>query len=113
MKKYFFAIVTMLVMSTSVMAQSNNEDALKFERMSNFLELTSQQIEPAKNAFAQLEASMNYFNSMDDSQKTFEASKKMINRHKATMKKILSEKQYKKYEQAFDSTVQHKIEQYM
>lgn len=113
MKKLFFAIVTMLVMSTSVMAQSNNEDALKFERMSNYLELTSQQIEPAKNAFAQLEASMNYFNSMDDSLKTFEASKKMINRHKATMKKILSEKQYKKYEQAFDSTVQHRIEQYM
>lgn len=50
MKKLFFAIVTMLVMSTSVMAQSNNEDALKFERMSNYLELTSQQIKPAKNA---------------------------------------------------------------
>jgi hypothetical protein len=92
------------------MAQSASEDALKFERMSNYLELTSQQIKPAKNAFAQLEASLNYFNSMDDSQKPFEASKKMINRHKATMKKILSEKQYNKYVAMLDLTAKNTAE---
>ena len=110
MKKYLFAIVTMLVMSTSVMAQSNNEDALKFERMSNYLELTSDQMVPVKTAMAQFTNSMQAYNLLNDTSKGGEAWEKIQDRHKKTMKKILSEKQYGKYIKAFDLTAKNTAE---
>lgn len=110
MKKLFFAIVTMLVMSTSVMAQSNNEDALKFERMSNYLELTSSQIELVKTAMAQFSNSMEAYYQLKDASKGSETWEKIQARHKMTMKKILSGKQYDKYVEMLNLTAKNTAE---
>ena len=110
MKKLFFAIVTMLVMSTSVMAQSNNEDALKFERMSNYLELTSSQIELVKTAMAQFSNSMEAYYQLKDASKGSETWEKIQARHKMTMKKILSDKQYDKYVEMLNLTAKNTAE---
>lgn len=115
MKKLFFAIVTMLVMSTSVMAQSNNNDVLKFERMSNYLELTSSQIELVKTAMAQFSNSMEAYYQLKDASKGSDTWEKIQARHKMTMKKILSSKQYDKYVEMLNltakNTAEHIIEQ--
>ena len=100
----------MLVMSTSVMAQSNNEDALKFERMSNYLELTSSQIELVKTAMAQFSNSMEAYYQLKDASKGSETWEKIQARHKMTMKKILSGKQYDKYVEMLNLTAKNTAE---
>ena len=110
MKKLFFAIVTMLVMSTSVMAQSNNNDVLKIERMSNYLELTSSQIELVKTAMAQFSNSMEAYYQLKDASKGSETWEKIQARHKMTMKKILSDKQYDKYVEMLNLTAKNTAE---
>ena len=114
MKKIIFAIVAMLVMTMSANAQRNdNNSNLSFDRMSSYLELTIDQREPVKTAMAQLNSSMEAYYQLQDATKGGEAWEKIQARHKKTMKKILNEKQYNKYEQIFDLTVKHTAERMM
>ena len=116
MKKLFLSLVTLFVMTTNMMAQSVNDstaNSITFERMSSYLNLTIDQMEPVKTAIAQFEVSMDYFNNLKDSEKTMDAANLLISRHKKTMQHILTEKQYDKYVKAVDLTVQNRIAQYM
>ena len=103
------AIVTMLVMSTSVMAQSNDNNisakTLTFDRISSYLELTTQQVEPVRLTLAQMGETLKAFENAPLDHNTYEASLIVLNNHKRKMKGLLTEKQYKKYEQILDKTI--------
>ena len=108
MKKMFFALVAMVMMTMSAYAQSNdNNSKLTFDRLASYLELTINQMEPVKKAMAQFESSMEAYNQLQDVSKGGEAWEKIQARHKATMKKVLSEKQYDKYVKTLDLTVKN------
>ncbi len=115
MKKLFLSLVTLFVMSANMMAQSVNDstaNSITFERMSSYLNLTIDQMDPVKTAIAQFEVSMDYFNQLKDSEKTWEAANMLVNRHKATMRRILNDKQYNLYVDAVDRTIQNRVAQY-
>ena len=114
MKKMMIALVAMFAMTMSANAQSkNNNGMLNFDRLSHYLELTANQIEPVKTAMAQFSSSMEAYYQLHDASKGGEAWEKIQARHKATMKKILSEKQYNKYAQMLDLTVKNTGERMM
>ena len=106
MKKMFFALVAMVMMTMSANAQSNdNNSKLTFDRLSSYLELRIDQVEPVKTAMAQFENSMEAYYQVQDASKAIEAWEKIQTRHKLTMKKILSEKQYDKYVKTLVATI--------
>ena len=108
MKKMIFALVAMVMMTMSAYAQSNdNNSKLTFDRLASYLELTINQIEPVKKAMAQFDSSMEAYNQLQDVSKSGEAWEKIQARHKATMKKVLNEKQYDKYVKTLDLTVRN------
>lgn len=114
MKKMIIALVAMFAMTMSANAQSvNNESKLTFDRMSSYLELRIDQIEPVKTAMAQFTASMEACFQLKDGTKAGEAWEKVQARHKKTMKNILDEKQYKKYTQMLDLTAKNTAERMM
>ena len=104
------ALVAMFVMTMSANAQSNdNNGKLSFDRFSSYLELTVNQVKPVKTAMAQFDSSMEaYYQSKDESKA--ETWERIQAQHKTTMKKILSEKQYKKYTQILDLTIKNAAE---
>ena len=103
-----FALVAMFVMTMSANAQSvNNDSKLTFDRLSSYLNLTANQIEPVKTAMAQFSSSMEAYYQLNDASKGGEAWEKIQARHKATMKKLLNEKQYNMYIQMFNLTVKN------
>lgn len=104
------ALMAMFVMTMSANAQSVNESKLTFDRLSSYLELRVDQREAVKTAMAQFTASMEACYQLKDSSKAGEAWEKVMNRHKMTMKKILSEKQYKKYVSTLDLTAKNTAE---
>lgn len=108
------ALVAMFVMTMSVNAQSvNNYSKLTFDRLSSYLDLRVDQREPVKTAMAQFTSSMEACFQLKDGSKAGEAWEKIQARHKATMKKILSEKQYNKYIQMLDLTAKNTAERIM
>ncbi len=114
MKKMMIALVAMFVMTMSANAQDvNNNSKLSFDRLSSYLELTTSQVEPVKTAMAQFSASMESVYRLQDGSKAGEAWQKVQDSHKATMKKILSEKQYNKYMQMMDLTIRNTTERMM
>ena len=113
MKKMMIALVAMFVMTMSANAQSDNQSNLSFDRMSNYLELTVNQVEPVKTAMAQFSASMEAYYQLQDSSKSAETWEKIQKRHKETMRRILNEKQYNKYVQIFDLTVHNTAQRMM
>ena len=110
MKKIFFALVAMVMMTMSANAQSINNSKVTFDQLSSYLELTSNQIEPTKTAMAQLENSMQAYYQLQDASKAGETWEKIQARHKATMKNILNDKQYNKYVNMLDLTVKNTTE---
>ena len=111
MKKMIIALVAMFAMTMSANAQSvNNESKLTFDRMSSYLDLRVDQVEPVKTAMAQFTASMEACFQLKDGTKAGEAWEKVQNHHKKTMKKILSEKQYNKYVSMLDMTAKNTAE---
>lgn len=111
MKKMMIALVAMVMMTMSANAQSvNNDSQLTFNRMSNYLELTINQIEPVKKAMAQFTTSVEVIYQMENASKANEAWLKIQANHKAKMKQILNEKQYNKYTQMLDLTAQNTAE---
>lgn len=114
MKKMIIALVAMVMMTMSANAQSiDNNSKLTFDRMASYLELTVNQMEPVKKAMAQFESSMEAYNQLQDVSKGGEAWEKIQARHKATMKKVLSEKQYDKYVKTLDLTAKNTAERIM
>ena len=113
MKKMMIALVAMFVMTMGANAQSVNDSKLTFDRLSSYLELRVDQIEPVKTAMAQFNASIEACFQLKDGTKAGEAWEKVQNRHKKTMKKILDEKQYKKYTQMLDLTAKNTADQLM
>ena len=108
------ALVAMFVMTMSANAQSvNNESKLSFDRMSSYLDLRVDQVEPVKTAMAQFTASMEACFQLKDGTKAGEAWEKVQNQHKKTMKKLLSEKQYEKYVKMLDLTAKNTADQLM
>ena len=114
MKKMIFALVAMVMMTMSANAQSiDNNSKLTFDRLASYLELTINQMEPVKKAMAQFDSSMEAIYQADDASKAGEAWETIQNRHKQTMKKILSEKQYNKYVKTLDLTAKNTAERIM
>ena len=113
MKKMMIALVAMFVMTMSAYAQSVNDSKLTFDRLSSYLELRVDQREPVKTAMAQFSKSMEAYYQLKDASKSAEAWEKIQDRHKATMKSILDEKQYDKYIQMLDLTVRNAAERMM
>ena len=108
MKKMFFALVAMVMMTMSANAQSSdNNSTLTFDRMASYLELTVNQIEPVRKAMVQFDNMLGTINYQQDASIAGEAWETIQNRHKQTMKKILSEKQYDKYVKTLDLTVKN------
>ena len=114
MKKMIIALVAMFAMTLSANAQSNdNNSKNSFDRMSSYLELTIDQIEPVKTAMAQFSNSMEAYYQLKDATKGSETWEKIQARHKATMKSILDEKQYNKYIQMLDLTAKNAAQRIM
>jgi outer membrane protein assembly factor BamA len=89
MKKMFFALVAMVMMTMSANAQSfDNNSKVTFDQLSSYLELTSNQIEPTKTAMAQFENSMQAYYQLQDASKAGVTWEKIQARHKATMKNM-------------------------
>ena len=106
MKKIISALVVMFAMTMSVNAQSN-DTSIFFKRIGCYLELDKYQMET-------VEISMDEFNeameALSDQIGTGKSVENIVNRHKHQMKRILNDKQYKKYEKIFDLTVRNTIE---
>ena len=89
MKKMMIALVAMFVMTMSANAQSvNNESKLTFDRLSSYLELRVDQVEPVKTAMAQFATSMEAYYQLSDASKAGEAWEKIQANHKKTMKAV-------------------------
>ncbi|MBQ8988638.1 MAG: hypothetical protein IJ067_02980 [Prevotella sp.] len=113
MKKMMIALVAMFVMTMSANAQSENNNSMTFERLSSYLELTVDQMEPVKTAMAQFTNSMEALYQIKDATKGMEAWGKIQERHMMSMKQILNEKQYEKYNQTFTLTAKNTAERMM
>ena len=70
-------------------------------------------MEPAKKAMAQFNDAAETIYRLEDVSQVAQAWQNIDKRHKATMKKILSEKQYKKYVEIFDLTIKNMAEEVM
>ena len=102
-----FAIVAMFVMTMSANAQSNNSSVF-FKRMSCYLELDKNQMETVKVSMAEFNESMENLSQQRGKRMGFRSAK-IVDRHKKQMKQILSDKQYKKFEEIFDLTVRNTV----
>lgn len=110
MRKMMIALVAMVMMTMSVNAQSDNSGSVSFDRISSYLELRVDQVEPVRVAMEQFNCSMESFYQLKDTSKGGEAWEKIQSRHKATMKRILDDKQYGKYVQMLDLTAKNTAE---
>lgn len=111
MKKMMIALVAMFVMTMSANAQSvNNGSNQSIDRLSSYLELTINQVEPVKKALAQFTTSVDAIYQAEDASKASETWQKVQANHKAKMKQILNEKQYNKYVQMLDLTAKNNAE---
>ena len=108
MKKIIFAIVAMLAMTMSANAKSNDSSVF-FKRMSCYLELDKNQMETVKVSMAEFNNAMESLSQKRGRGMGFRSANKIVDRHKKQMKQILSDKQYKKYEEIFDLTVRNTV----
>ena len=113
MKKMMIALVAMFVMTMSANAQSVNDSKLSFDKLSSYLDLRVDQVEQVKTAMAQFSASMEAYNQVKETPKAAQAWERIQAAHKSTMKKVLDEKQYQKYEQTLNLTIRNTAERLM
>ena len=106
MKKMIFALVVMFAMTMSANAKSNDA-SLFFKRISCYLELDKNQMETVKVSMAEFNESMESLSHQRGRSKGFKSVNNIVDRHKKQMKQILSDKQYKKFEEIFDLTVRN------
>ena len=102
------ALVVMFAMTMSVNAKSN-DTSMFFKRMSCYLELDKNQMETVKVSMAEFNESMEALSHKRGRGMGFRSANKIVDRHKKQMKQILSDKQYKKYEEIFDLTVRNTV----
>jgi hypothetical protein len=107
MKKMIFALVVMFAMTMSVNAKSN-DTSMFFKRMSCYLELDKNQMETVKVSMAEFNNAIEAISHKRGRGMGFRSAK-IVDRHKKQMKQILSDKQYKKYEEIFDLTVRNTV----
>ena len=107
------ALVAMFVMTMSANAQSDNYGRMTFDQLSNYLELTIDQVEPVKTAMTQFTSSMEALYQIKDATKGAEAWQKIEASHMKKMQRLLSEKQFKKYNETFQLTAKHAAERMM
>ena len=107
MKKMIFALVVMFAMTMSVNAKSN-DTSMFFKRMSCYLELDKNQMETVKVSMAEFNNAMEALSQNKGRGMGFRANK-IVDRHKKQMKQILSDKQYKKFEEIFDLTARNRV----
>ena len=98
----------MLVMTMSANAKSNDSSVF-FKRMSCYLELDKNQMETVKVSMAEFNNAMESLSQKRGRGMGFRSANKIVDRHKKQMKQILSDKQYKKYEEIFDLTVRNTV----
>lgn len=103
-----FAIVAMFVMTMSANAQSNNSSVF-FKRMSCYLELDKNQMETVKVSMAEFNNAMEALSQNRGRGMGFWTANKIVDHHKKQMMQILSDKQYKKFEEIFDLTVRNTV----
>ena len=108
MKKMIFALVVMVAMTMSVNAKSN-DTSMFFKRISCYLELDKNQMETVKVSMAEFNNAMESLSQKRGRGMGFRSANKIVDRHKKQMKQILSDKQYKKYEEIFDLTVRNTV----
>ncbi len=108
-----FAIVAMLVMTMSANAQGDSDQQLTFDRVSSYLELRVDQVEPVKKTMAQLDSSLEAIHQLKDKSKGYEAWQKIEANHMAKMQRILSQNQYDKYVEIFNLTARNSAERVM
>ena len=108
MKKIVFAIVLMFAMTISVNAKANDSSVF-FKRISCYLELDKNQMETVKVSMAEFNEAMESLSQKRDRGMGFRSANKIVDRHKKQMKQILSDKQYKKFEEIFDLTARNKV----
>ena len=106
MKKIVFAIVVMFAMTMNVNAKSNDSSVF-FKRISCYLELDKNQMETVKVSMAEFNESMESLSHQRGRGKGFKSVNNIVDRHKKQMKQILTDKQYKKFEEIFDLTVRN------
>lgn len=88
MKKMIFALVAMVMMTMSMNAQSVNDNRpMTFDRMSSYLELRINQVEPVKTAMAQFDSMMEALYQLKDASKGLETWERIQATHKNSMKK--------------------------
>ena len=103
-----FALVAMVMMTMSMNAQSANDNrSMTFDRMSSYLELRIDQVEPVKTAMAQFDSMMEALYQLKDASKGPEMWEKIQASHQKTMKKILDAKQFDKYVQMVELTAKN------
>lgn len=111
MKKFMIALVAMFAMTMSAKAQSsNNESHGTTAQIASYLNLRINQQEAFNTAMAQFNSSMEAVYQQKDPAKGMEAWLKVKARHEQRMKKVLDEKQYKKYMTMFELTVKNTAE---
>ena len=108
MKKIVFAIVLMFAMTISVNAKANDSSVF-FKRISCYLELDKNQMETVKVSMAEFNEAMESLSQKRGRGMRFRSANKIVDRHKKQMKQILSDKQYKKFEEIFDLTARNKV----
>jgi hypothetical protein len=114
LRKMMTAVLMMMAVCVTN-AQSTNDGidrSVTFERITEYLNIGPNQIAPFGVAIEQLVVSIDVMNNLDDSQKTLENSDKIIKRHKKTVKRILTKKQYNKYCNIIDLTIQNHIDKH-
>jgi len=108
MKKMIFALVAMVMMTMSMNAQSVNDNrSMTFDRMSSYLELRIDQVEPVKTAMAQFDSMMEALYQLKDASKGLETWERIQAAHKNKMKKILDGKQYDKWVKMLELTAKN------
>ena len=86
-----------------------NDSSVFFKRISCYLELDKNQMETVKVSMAEFNDAMENLSQQRGRGMGFRSAHKIVNRHKKQMKQILSDKQYKKFEEIFDLTARNKV----
>jgi len=106
------ALVAMFAMTMSANAQSDDRE-VTFKRLSCYLELTEGQMDQVRTSMAIYDSGMEHLFQPENRPmghrrgRFFREFNEIQNQHKKQMKLILNEKQYDKFEQLFNLTIEN------
>ena len=121
MKNFAIAIAMMFAMTLTANAQSQNiqqqlqtaQTQQSFDRISAVLELTTEQWQPVKTAFQQMNISLQTLAAMTPGLQMQQAWDKIQARHMRQMKRLLNQAQFGKYKEMFDLTTANEAAKYI